>query len=727
MKKYIITGEEKKYIKEFLEYKTRYNLNFMLSSLEDNLILGSKENTHSDILRDARYYSNLATKIYSCIYKQSLNEKIDIDKIYIPLSNDEYNVMKSKDKNAGFLLGTVQKFVAEAKPFPEIENLVILEAELKNISFFKLDQTFDDSSLVVIGPCFKITEKEEEYEIDKDMYNNNEIQERSFKKVIIEFVQNKKEEVEEQDLDLLFEEAGNRAEDLTNYWEILDWTNKLEKALAEEDVKTLKKLGITKKEEDKDEEQEEEKEKENEKIEENETEKAKEIKKEIEEKAENIKKRLKILIDKTNYTSTGKPGEKILELKQKIEKEDEELEDIDDYKENAEKQIDLNYLEIHDIVEDIREWKEKILKGLSFEYLKSITTIESEKNKNMKKADFTPEEKKLYTDIFDIFKANLDLIDEMLEDTEDLIKMQQKFAKIAADTNSRYSAVIDGFGIRNEAFKLKEIVNKSYQNFEEKYFERIVSEKGKKASPRISIKELEEIKETENQINIFLNLVFNPKMARPNTKINRFEELILIEENELKRKIFTYAKYLINEGNLDILEDEIDIIEKKSAIKKLLDIMIGKNKINNYYLEKLEDAIDKILEVSEKDLKIDKNYRIHDIIAEIMIFKSDNNDDEIIKDIIDKLSKLEIAIAKNFEVNPDKVIEVIEKKKNEIMPVSGKIDKKEEIDIEIESLLKKYQYNSDIFIDKAEYTDTTKNEIRKIVDYAKISENEVIK
>lgn len=731
MKKYIITNEEKKKIKEFLDYKTRYNLNFMLSSLEDNLILGSADNTNADILRDASMYSNLALKIYSCIYKQSLNEKINIDKIYIPLSNEEYNLMKSKDKNSGFLLGTLQKFVAEAKPFPEIENLVILEAELKNISFFKLDQSFEDSSLVIIGPCFKITEKEEEYEIDKEFLENNEIQERSFKKVIIEFVPNKKSEVKEENLEKLFEEAGNRSEDLSNYWKILNWTNNLEKAVEQKDVKALIKLGIEKAEE-KDELKEQNKnektksEKSNKETEEeaNETDKSEEIKKEIEEKAEDIKKRIAILIDKTNYTENGKPGEKIKEVKDKIKDQKEEY-NFEEYEKPANDQINLNYLEIHDIVKNISKWKENILKGLNFEYLKTITTLESEKNENMKNADFTPEEKRLYSEIFDVQKNNLELVDQILSETEELIKTQQKFAKIAAETNAKYAAVINGFGIRNEAFKLKEILNKEVQDFEEKYFERIVDGKKKKKTPRISTSELNEILETGRQITVFLNMVFNPKMARPNTKIDRFEELILIEENELKRQIFTYAKFLINEGNLDILEDEIDIIERKSAIKKIFDIIVGKHRIENYYIEKLEQTIDRILEISEKDLKIDKNYRIHDIIAEIMMFKTDNNDDEIIEDIIEKLSKLEVAIAKNFEVNPDKVIDVIEQKKNAVLPVAGKISKKEEIDIEIESLIKKYEYDKDIFVDMAKYDDTTKNEITKIIDYAKISEKEV--
>lgn len=794
MKKYIIGTEEKKYIKDFLEYETRFNLNFLLANIEDNLIVGSEDKTYSNIYRDVQYYAKLAISLYTSIYKQSLNEKLNIDKMYIPLSLEEYNILKSNDKNSGFLLGTVQKFVAEAKPYPEIDDLVILEASLKNVSLFKLDETFEDSSLVIVGPSFKIEELDEEYEVDSEFFKRNNIQERKFKKVVVEFVPNKNEDVKQEDLSNLFEQGGDLAIDLENYWEILGWTNKLEEVLEKKDGAALLKLGISDKKEN-EEENEEESENEKEKNIESEIEAKEEskddedkenrenedienikdptdkveaelekIKREIEEKAEDVKKRLNILIDKTNYTAEGKPGEKILKIKEELKEEEEEKEnlnaDVEQVEANAQKQIDLNYLEIHDIVKDIKEWKEKIVRGLNFEYLKKMTKIESEKNEYMKNANFTKEEKTLYKDIFDSMKYNIEKVEALLENTEDLIKAQQKFALIAAETGAKYSSVIDGFGIRNEAFKLKEILKKDLTSFEEKYYYRVtqntkdknkekekvekakdekktkkdnkdksIKEKSEKeeknADPkimRISTKELTNILDTSNQISIFLNMLFNPKMAKPNTKINRFEELILLEENELKRKIFTYAKYLISEGNLDILEDEIDIIESRSSIKKLLDFISGKNKIESYYISRLEDTIDKIIELSYKDLKTDKNYRIHDIIAEIMMFKSENNDDEILEDIIKKLSKLELSIAKNFEINESKVLEVISDKKNISYPVAGKITKKDEIDIEIESLIRKYEYDDNIFVDEAKYEDTTKNEIQKIVDYAKISE-----
>lgn len=815
MKKYIIGTEEKKYIKDFLEYETRFNLNFLLANIEDNLIVGSEDKTYSNIYRDVQYYAKLAISLYTSIYKQSLNEKLNIDKMYIPLSLEEYNILKSNDKNSGFLLGTVQKFVAEAKPYPEIDDLVILEASLKNVSLFKLDETFEDSSLVIVGPSFKIEELDEEYEVDSDFFKRNNIQERKFKKVVVEFVPNKNEDVKQEDLTSLFEQGGDLAIDLENYWEILGWTNKLEEALEKKDGSALLKLGISDRKENEEEvtneeiESEKDSEKEKDKIIEEKKENKKEknieseieaqeeskddedenkenrenedienikdptdkveaelekIKREIEEKAEDVKKRLNILIDKTNYTAEGKPGEKILKIKEELKEEEEEKEklngDLEQAEVNAQKQIDLNYLEIHDIVKDIKEWKEKIVRGLNFEYLKKMTKIESEKNEYMKNANFTKEEKTLYKDIFDSMKYNIEKVEALLENTEDLIKAQQKFALIAAETGAKYSSVIDGFGIRNEAFKLKEILKKDLTSFEEKYYYRVtqntkdknkekekvekvkdekknkkinkdksIKEKSEKEEKnvdpkimRISTKELTNILDTSNQISIFLNMLFNPKMAKPNTKINRFEELILLEENELKRKIFTYAKYLISEGNLDILEDEIDIIESRSSIKKLLDFISGKNKIESYYISRLEDTIDKIIELSYKDLKTDKNYRIHDIIAEIMMFKSENNDDEILEDIIKKLSKLELSIAKNFEINESKVLEVISDKKNISYPVAGKITKKDEIDIEIESLIRKYEYDDNIFVDEAKYEDTTKNEIQKIVDYAKISE-----
>lgn len=704
MKQYIISGEEKRSIKEFLEYENRFGLNFLLSSFEDNLILASEDKTLVDIYRDASMYTNLAKSLYGCIYKQMIDEKQDIDKIYIPVSVKEYNLLKNSKKINGYLLGTLQKFAAEAKSFPEIDDLIIIEAELKNVSIFKLDQSFEDSSLVIVGPFFKLVEKNEKYDIDENIYKDNEeIQSRIFKKCVLEYVKNVKTDIKEVDLEKVSADGGNKAKDLVNYFEILDYTKKLEEALKNKDGKALEMLGIDAKE-----------------IEEPKNE-AEKIKREIEEKAEDIKKRINVLVDKSSYTADGKPGEEIKELKKEILKENEKEGTVDfkKYEKNAKAQIDLNYLELHDIIKDIKDWKEEIVCGLNSDYTKVITATEYEKNENIRKANFTQEEKEMYKNIFENMKYNIDMVEEVLEKTEELIKSQQKFAKIAAETNAKYSAVIDGFGIRNEAFKLKEVLVKEYTDFEEKYFSRIKDGEEK----RISTSELNTIYDTSKQITIFLNMLFNPKMAKPNTKIKRFDELILIEENELKRQIFSYAKYLINEGNLDILEKKIDSIENKPVIKKIISFLTGNAKVNNYYLERLEETIDRILEISEKEPKIDKNYRIYDIVAEIMLFESENMNDETVEDTIKDLLSLEAAISRNFEINSDKVLKIIEQKNDISLPPTSRLTKMDEIDIEIEKLIKKYEYDENAFVEKVEYQDTTKSEISKIVDYLKVAKS----
>lgn len=704
MKQYIISGEEKRCIKEFLDYENRFGLNFLLSSLEDNLILASDDQSLGDIYRDASMYINLAKTLYGCIYKQMLDEKQDIDKIYIPVSLKEYNILKKSKKINGYLLGTLQKFAAEAKSFPDIDDLVIIEAELKNVSIFKLDQSFEDSSLVIVGPFFKLIEKDEKYDIDENIYEENvEIQSRIFKKCVLEYVRNDRNDIKEVDLDKVSEDGGNKAKDMENYFEVLNYTKQIEKAIKDKDGKALEKLGITSEEivEPKNE--------------------AEKIKKEIEAKAEDIKKRINILVDKASYTADGKPGKEIKELKKEIENENKKTDilDFERFEKNAKAQLDLNYLELHDLMKDIKEWKEKIVCGLNSDYNKVIAATEYEKNENLKKANFTQEEKELYKQVFENMQHNINMVDDVLNQTEELIRAQQKFAKIAAETNAKYSAVIDGFGIRNEAFKLKEVLVKEYTNFEEKYFSRIKNGEEK----RISTSELNLIYDTSKQITVFLNMLFNPKMAKPNTKIKRFEELILIEENELKRQIFSYAKYLINEGNLDLLEEKIEDIENKSVIKKIISFITGNSKVNDYYLEKLEETIDRILEISEKEPKIDKNYRIYDIVAEIMLFESENMNDETVEDTIKDLLSLEAAISKNFEINSDKVLKIIEKKSEVSLPPASKLTKLDEIDIEIEKLIKKYEYDENIFVEKVEYQDTTKNEISKIVDYLKVAKS----
>lgn len=149
LNKYVVSREEKKAIQNILETENRFKLNFILSSVEDNLIMSDSKNTNADILRDTKKYIDIALKVYSGMCKQKLNSKQEPSKVYIPISKKEYTSYLSNDKFNGFLVGTTQKFVAEAKPYPEIEDLVILEAEIKNIPIYNSTEE-DDEEFVIL-------------------------------------------------------------------------------------------------------------------------------------------------------------------------------------------------------------------------------------------------------------------------------------------------------------------------------------------------------------------------------------------------------------------------------------------------------------------------------------------------------------------------------------------------------------------------------------------------
>ena len=211
-------------------------------------------------------------------------------------------------------------------------------------------------------------------------------------------------------------------------------------------------------------------------------------------------------------------------------------------------------------------------------------------------------------------------------------------------------------------------------------------------------------------------------MTKKNSNLNRFDELILIEENELKRVICKTTENLIAKANLMIIDDELDAIEFKSNAKKIMDLLLGKRKIEKYRELKLEEAADRVTKKLEKNYAINKNYKIHDIIAEIMIFKAENMEDNLIEDYITRLDSLEKGIVKNFVIEERKILENIERLKSLTLPMNiQKMTKEDEVDLEIAMLYHKYGYNVVEDDEEVNYQDTSSNEIKQILDYIKLS------
>ena len=73
-----------------------------------------------------------------------------------------------------------------------------------------------------------------------------------------------------------------------------------------------------------------------------------------------------------------------------------------------------------------------------------------------------------------------------------------------------------------------------------------------------------EISKVNIQISTLINYLNNARVSIGKTKINRFEEMQIIEENELKRNIFRYSLETRGTAELKKLRDDIEILQEKS-------------------------------------------------------------------------------------------------------------------------------------------------------------------
>ena len=144
------------------------------------------------------------------------------------------------------------------------------------------------------------------------------------------------------------------------------------------------------------------------------------------------------------------------------------------------------------------------------EYIKYIKLEE----KRYIEAGIDETEKVKLFELEKILRTNKNKSDKMVEDIADLIKKQQKYAKIGAETNSKYSSLIDGFKIKQEAEKLKKILTDMYSEFKEYYFNKL-----NKKIPNIEYeRKLPKILEIAEKVEVFLNYIYNPKNAKQRTK-----------------------------------------------------------------------------------------------------------------------------------------------------------------------------------------------------------------
>lgn len=716
---YIIIEKEKSAIRKLLDNEKLERINFFLNDFNTNLKVINENEKKKDLYRefgeiskDLIYiYSGIKKQYQSKLYEQHKYQKEygkyielseDVEKIYVPISLNKLDQIANKPLNE-FLIGTTGKFVAETKPY-DIENVVILEINKNDVPYFATTDDFPDILTRILVPPFSI--KVSKLEL-------NEIKKKFEQEAKLKNKKSKNNEETENELTKDSEKSDESNNSKKN--KITSNDAKVEK------IRPIIKVNL-------------------EKIKTNlfdvvtppiDISKNIEI---IKKEYKNGELSEKDIIEQVSDLGIGIYNEyrDYTRLLNQIKKIEKELKHLNNRKKVLKgEEAKENNQNIRNLTKELKE-KENNLNTC----LEKITEIESEIRKFLKLAfdekeldmskQTIKEDNKVsqldmvkYMELEKSLRTNLNKTNQIIDDVTLLIKSQKKFARIGAECDAGYSSIIDGFAIKNEAEKLKNRLEKIYKEFETYYFNKL---QNKVVDENYEMK-LGKILNSSEQVDTFLNYLYNPKSTMKKIGINRFEELILIEENELKRVICKTTENLIAKANLLIIDDELDAIEFKSTAKKILDLLTGKFKIEKYRELKLEEAAEKVSLKLEKAYSINENYKIHDIIAEIMIFEAENIDDKLIEKYLDRLNQLKVGIVKNFVIEEEKVLNKVDKLKGVNLPIDiQKMTKEAEVDLEISLLYHKYGYDKD-FNTKEEivYQDTSANEIKQILDYIKLS------
>ena len=412
--------------------------------------------------------------------------------------------------------------------------------------------------------------------------------------------------------------------------------------------------------------------------------------------------------------------------KEELENIDRVNRELDNLKENATTLFQTKKEECDFIV----NWKKSLAvylmsecKEIEEEYLVKEKVIKEISNSKMEKLEQEIRKKQeendektledIITAVKEECKENLIVAERLINDIKNLILKQQNHAKIAGNLGTSYSALNNCFEIKKYAETLKEMLIK-IQNKVEKIC---------KTENRIILdQKLLEISKINVQINTLMNYLNNPKTSIGKSKITRFDEMAIVEENELKRGIAQEILNIRGEAELKKLKDDIGIIEEKSAIKRIIGLITGRNKIDGYMLEQIEVRQKAIRKTLAKKLKLSKNYSIHELIAEIEMFREDNEDDELVEDDVADLMALEQELRRNFVIADSKVEEIIEKKEAKNLPIDlKKVTKQELIEIETYRFLNKYGYDIPEEATEPVYQDTMSSEINRIREYIESS------
>lgn len=306
---------------------------------------------------------------------------------------------------------------------------------------------------------------------------------------------------------------------------------------------------------------------------------------------------------------------------------------------------------------------------------------------------------------------NIKEAEKLLANIKDLITKQQNHAKIAGNIGAVYSALNNAFEMRKAAETLLELL-KNISNNVECIIQLQDSEERKEKLTDISKKNI--------QINTLFNYLNNPKIAARNSKATRFDEMAIIEENELKRGIAERIRTIRGEAELKKLKDDLEIIEDKGALSRFFGFFTGQNKLDDFMIEQIEIRQLAIRRTLAKNLSLAYNYSIHELMAEIDMFVKENEEDELVLDDVTDLNALAEELRRNFIILESKVQNIVEKKegRNQLLD-NKKITRREIIEIETYRFLNKYGYDltGKAYAEEPKYQDTMASEIARIIEY----------
>ena len=306
---------------------------------------------------------------------------------------------------------------------------------------------------------------------------------------------------------------------------------------------------------------------------------------------------------------------------------------------------------------------------------------------------------------------NIKEAEKLLANIKDLITKQQNHAKIAGNIGAVYSALNNAFEMRKAAETLLELL-KNISSKVESIINLQDSEERKEKLTDISKKNI--------QISTLFNYLNNPKIAAINSKATRFDEMAIIEENELKRGIAERIRSIRGEAELKKLKDDLEIIEDKGALSRFFGFFTGQNKLDDFMIEQIEIRQLAIRRTLAKNLSLAYNYSIHELMAEIDMFVKENEDDELVFDDVTDLNALAEELRRNFIILESKVQNIVEKKegRNQLLD-NKKITRREIIEIETYRFLNKYGYDltGKAYTEEPKYQDTMASEIARIIEY----------